>query len=365
MMKKIILISLITMFYGNFSTAQTNACTKFGVFVNDNALTWQQKADVSDSLNADYVRLKIVLSTFTGTSEWYDLFARHKHGFKFVVNLAWNNAGAFPTDLKLYGQKVSEVLSKYQPEVVVIENEQQNKTFHPGETAKRYVDMLKTASPIVHAAGLKMTDGGIYGSGLFMLIYRDLYNINGLEIANSFGNECHLTSAEMAAARVPDSNPGKEAYMMYFDTLLNAVGLYCDYANVHLYINPAPIISCDVNSQKVWPEVQAYIKRRMNKECITNETCVRNSFEVHLVKETLDTYKNTFTPYVIWYSGESGAANAGSKSLQDPKNGILRPTGLEFRTNVLIPNPSCVSVGLSEIASRPKLIPPYLQVSHF
>lgn len=345
MTKKTLLIALITILLGNISVAQTKTCTKFGVFINDNALTLQQKADITDSLNVDYVRLKITLNTFTGTSGWYDLYARHKHGFKFVLNLNWNENGVipnFPRELTLYGQKISQVLSKYKPEVVVIENEQQNKAFHPGESAKRYVDMLKTASPIVHAAGTKMTDGGIYGSGLFMLIYRDLFKINGLENANSFGTECHLSSDEMAAAKVPNSNPNKEAYMMYFDTLLNAVGQYCDYANIHLYINPAPRISCDVNSQKVWPEIQAYIKRRINKECITNETCIRNSYDVHLVKETLDTYKNTFTPYVIWYSGESGAANAGSKSLQDPKNGILRPTGREFRINVLVRNPSCV-----------------------
>jgi acetyl esterase len=330
----------------SISTAQINACTKFGVFVNDNALNWQQKADVTDSLNVDYVRLKITVSTFNGISEWYDLFARQKHGYKFVLNLNWNENRVvpnFPRDLTLYGQKISQVLSKYQPELVVIENEQQNKSFHPGESAKRYVDMLKTASPIVHAAGLKMTDGGIYGSGLFMLIYRDLFNLKGLEIANSFGTECHLTSAEVGAARTPNSSPGREANMMYFDTILNGVNLYCDYANIHLYINPNPVIACDVNSQKVWPEIQAYIKRRMNKECITNETCVRNSYDVHFVEETLDTYRNTFTPYVIWYSGESGAANAGSKSLQDPKTGILRPTGHEFRTNVLVTNPFCMS----------------------
>ncbi len=336
MFKKLFLTALIATYYSTLLIGQATPCTKFGVLVNGASFTDQQKASISASLNAEYVRENIKLSTFTGVDASYDVYLLN--GFKVISNLSWDNAGSYTSSLTLYGQKISQVLANYQPEIVVIENEELNPNFHPNGTAKRYIDMLMTASPIVHAAGLKITNGGIYGTALFMLIYRDLYTNFSPSAATIFGNNSVLNAGQVSAAQVPNSNPTQEARILTMDSIVNAIGLYCDYANIHFYID-----TLAVTSQSVWPEIQAYFKRRMNKQCITNETCIRNTDMVHWVTETLNTYKNTFTPYILWYSQDDPMA--GARSLNDYPSGILRPTGIEFKNNILVPNPNCGSVG--------------------
>jgi len=67
------------------------------------------------------------------------------------------------------------VVSNYKgrkPIAVAIENEEDNFQYHSG-TPQDYLNELKTAIPIIHAAGMKVTNAGITSRAIAYLVYTD------------------------------------------------------------------------------------------------------------------------------------------------------------------------------------------------
>ena len=93
----------------------------------------------------------------------------------------------FPTDLEAYSKTFTSILDKYKPELVVVENEEDNPFYHSG-SADDYINELKTAITICHSKGLKVTNGGLTVREVMLLAFDDLMRSGKKQEAYDFAS---------------------------------------------------------------------------------------------------------------------------------------------------------------------------------
>ncbi len=167
-------------------------------------------------------------------------------GLKVLLNLNYgiprNAAGEhapvpFPTDMDAYSKTLNAVLDKYKPEVVVIENEEDNPNYHQG-SADDYITELKTGIQVAHSKGLKVTNGGITVREICLIIYDDLLQSGQKDKAISFAQKAFPPNfaTRLSGGGDPMRNPqisrqiefGRKIIATYKD-------LDLDYVNFHWY----------------------------------------------------------------------------------------------------------------------------------
>ncbi|CAN5178386.1 hypothetical protein BH11BAC6_BH11BAC6_08960 [soil metagenome] len=306
-----------------------NHQTKFGSIING-AFTPTQKVSIAKSLNAGYVRSGITVTEWTGKSGPYENYVNN--GIKVVLNInndaQTGNPKPFPKDMISYRNIFTQIVNKYQPEVIVVENEEINPNYHSGPMAD-YLNMLTVALDVCHAKGIKVANGGIYGSALEILTYRYLQT-KGQNRADSFGNNC-MTTYQVKAAQTPNSNPTLEKDVRQMDTLMNFY-VNLDYVNIHMYEPFDPDVTqpelVTTRTPIVIADIQEFLKVRTGKPTMTNETGQRNNRTPGLVVTMLAEYDRLLFPYAIWFSDED--AQAGATSLYNMTTGVLGTNGLAF-----------------------------------
>ena len=261
-------------------------------------------------------------------------------GYKTLLNIhnaptSRNDPAAFPTDTVTYKIKLDEVLSKYSPEVVIIENEPGNFQQHKG-SMQDYLNQLRAAMTVVHAHGLKGADGGLSTRPLTFLVYRYYFNNGEFDKADDFANRC-----------IPDkyifnlSKPGRDAQfekqISKWDSLVAGYAqIPIDYVTVHLY---EPILyrnedNCTALSASVtsatpgaFQEIADYLYAETGKHMISNEMGQLN-LQPELVSSMLKVCNQVRMPYSIWWSGDWGLDNSYALHEID---GSLRTNGFAFR----------------------------------
>lgn len=307
--------------------------TKFGCLANGN-FTVDKRTAVALSLNAPYVRNTISMDTWTGSSGPYDNYVNA--GLKVVLNVtSTQQTGrpvAFPKDMNGYRNSFNAITNTYEPEVIVVENEEINKNYHSGPVTD-YIQMLQVALDVCHSKGIKVTNGGIYGTQLEILTYRYLVT-KGQSRADSFANGC-MSPYQVNAAKTPNSNAKLEADVRQLDTLLNFYS-NLDYINIHPYeaLDPdlttvAMRASVTSATPVVIADMQEYLIQRTGKTVMTNETGQRDNTSAALVTSMLNLYDKLDFPYAIWYSGIPGD-KAGAAGLFNYNTGSLDPNGTAF-----------------------------------
>lgn len=136
--------------------------TNFGIIVASG--TSDQKLVVAKALGVSCARTSITLKDFRGKADMVEKY--NSAGIKVLLNLNYaqvtnNNPNPFPKDMVEYRKLLGDVLSKYKPEVAVIENEPTTQKFHSGPI-EDYIAMLKVAVEVCHQYGVKVADGAIH-----------------------------------------------------------------------------------------------------------------------------------------------------------------------------------------------------------
>lgn|GEM_PF-1557101 len=296
-----------------------------------------KKIDITKNLAVGYVRYTITLSDWAGKDNGFERFT--SEGFRIVCNI---NAYPQPSenqppvpfvkDTIAYKKKLDEILTKYQPDVVVIENEETNQGYHTGSMSQ-YIAQLKAASTVVHSKGLKMTNGGIHPQGICYFVWLD-YKERGMDKeAEDWMNLTFNTGMRYAALH-PEENGSFSYYWRQIDTLLNAfTTMNIDYINAHIYEPINDIGNGKKTIPGCIPTMADYIKRRTGKPLMSNECGQRNQNPT-LVTSMLQAFSDGRYPYSIWFSGDT---NNGARALQNPA-GILRINGLYYKTFVTVYN---------------------------
>jgi hypothetical protein len=160
--------------------------TKFGVLANN--VEGQDRITVAKELNVVYVRDAIVMENYDGKAPMLDKY--QANGYKILLNLNYSASqkpSAFPTDMVKYKSTLENILSKYRPEVAVIENEPANDGYYSGPI-ENYFTELRTAIDVCHARGIKISDGALHTGMVMILVYQD-YIRRGLQAqADDFAN---------------------------------------------------------------------------------------------------------------------------------------------------------------------------------
>lgn len=326
---------------------------KFGVLTNDPNLNTSQKIIIINKYGVPYVRTDIVLSEWAYTPNIYNQYVAA--GLKPILNFNWGrqNLGAipFPTDMTDYANRATSVLNYLQsnssyPEVIVTENEELNKNYHSGSLSL-YRNMLLTLSPLVHARGLKITNGGISGTGLEAATFRYVKATHGQSIANAFGNNC-MTPSQVNAANNPGLNAAIEAAIADIQYLMTAyVDAGLDYVNVHSYepLNPN-VVAADQTA--FTPYVLQYIKEYIffmtGLLTFSNEVGIRNNTQPTLVTSFINNFIALGYPFVLYFDGDS-ADGTGSKALHQTGTTNLLATGDNYKaviTSIASVKTSCI-----------------------
>ena len=219
----------------------------------------------------------------------------------------------FPTDLENYQQLLTNAIKSFKgkmPVVVAIENEEDNFQYHSG-SPQDYINELKTAIPIIHAAGMQICNAGLTAPGIAYLVYNNL---------RERGLQAEAEAYERSTQLQFDKPWIKRKGEFVRQTLEAYKTMDIDFVNFHWYGK-----SIDASALKTTIE---FLKQATNKPVITNEIGqYDNSPET--IKAVLQVCREENLPYVIWNSGLNKGPGK-SVSLQNP-DGTLKPNGEAFR----------------------------------
>lgn len=301
--------------------------TKFGAMVNG-TMTTDQKISILDQLGVGYSRLTLILSTWPSSANTYNKYL--SSGIKVALNVLWEAQSGgtrpFPTDMAAYTSKLTNLLNTINPpDVVVIENEEDNEGYYSGPIDD-YITELTTAVPIVHAKGLKVTNGGIHPRSVCYWVWKDFTDRGMTAEADAWMDATFNDT--MKAAAINGDNDGLNAAWAKTDTLLDAfTSLDIDYVNIHIY---EPINDVGDGLVTIPGAIQTltdYIRTRTGKEMMSNE-CGQHNLEASLVPSMLQAFQDANYAYAIWYNGEGTGPAMALNDQTFPY--ALRDNGIAF-----------------------------------
>lgn len=322
-----------------FSGDTANNKVRFGVMVaktEGRLITPERQAQVAKALGVNYMRARIDIQSWNGSNPLYDAYAAA--GMKVLLNINYgiprNAVGdhdpiPFPTDMESYSRTVNSILDKYKPEVVVIENEEDNPFYHTG-SADDYIKQLQTAIKIAHSKGLKVTNGGITVREVCLIVYDDLVQSGQKEKAMEFAEKAVPPAFLKRISNM--NNPQIQRQVEFGRKIIAAYKtLDLDYVNFHWYEPVQARAKAASTTASFNPEIFAYVvnylKTKTGKPVLTNEFGVLNN-SPELVKGILKAARDAQLSYAIFYSADGGEGKA--VALQNA-TGDLRENGVAFR----------------------------------
>jgi hypothetical protein len=328
----------------NNTNGTGNNKNPFGALIakSDNQMIPPAKQiEVAKALGIKYMRAHIIIADWNGSNDPYDKYAAA--GFKIILNInsdvPRNAVGdkkpvPFPTDMQAYSKVLNSILDKYKPELVVIENEEDNPGYHAG-TAQQYLTQLKTAIDICHAKGLKVTNAGLTDRETSLLVYDDYVRNGKKKEADDFAKRVFPPRLLKTLDDRYKNDPQVAKQLEFGRTVLQGYKtLDLDYVNFHWYEpanakGAAPgIVSAEQHADPVAFEVAVnFLKRVTGKPIITNEFGELNE-SPSIVPELLQKVLDAGMDYAIWYSADGGVGKAAGLQGGDGK---LRQNGIAFR----------------------------------
>jgi hypothetical protein len=313
-----------------FFSTTIRAQTKFGVMVFGRT-DINTKIKVAKELGVSYVRDGIAMGTWSGQYPRLDKW--QNAGFKLILNVSWGAQQGngtvvpipYPTDTVEYKKILTDILSRYRPEILVVENEEMWKKYHTGPI-EDYINELTAAVTVAHEKGIKVTNGGLTNRELVLSVYNDYLERGMKKDADDFKDRCikpSLLNEDNADAGQIASDAKKliAAYKR----------LPLDYVNIHVY-EPIKnlVVGTDESAKQITPkafeEIVNYVEKATGKKIMTNEIGAR-THSTDIVSQMLDEVNKAGLEYCLWFSGD---APGGAVALHND-DGSLRESGEAFK----------------------------------
>ena len=298
---------------------QRSTMNPFGVMISGN--TSQTKVQTANKLGAVYYRpISVFLDKWQGTCAECDVAVQG--GLKLILTIRNNGGGPQnpttpPTDWNNYKSTLSQIVDKYKPEVLVIENEENSAAlFYTGTTAQ-YLQELKVGCEVAHQKGIKCTNGGLVSS-LVVVLVSENYRANGdSNKANEYLSRTLVGSKQAMIAQV-NSAKGQEQFAKGKELLAGYKSAGADFMNFHWYI-------ADTNALA---EAVSYLRTASGLPVMTNEVGQQANTDPTQVTSVMQKIVNLGLPYALWFSMDTNPPN-GARALNET-DGTLRPNGEAF-----------------------------------
>jgi hypothetical protein len=251
------------------------------------------------------------MAQWNGTCQQCDLALQS--GFQLVLTVAASGRplqpSSAPKDLEAYKRTLGEILDKYPPALLAIENEENSSLFYTS-TPQEYGEELKAGCEVAHSKGIKCTNGGLVSTLVALLVYDHYVSSGDTAKAQDFvgrtlkANQRDLLNTPQAQAQIEKGRQLLEVY--------KTAGM--DYVNFHWYIGDTRALE----------EAVAFLEGRVGLPVITNEIGQFND-DPNQTKAVLQKTLELGLPIVIWFGFDGPQA----RGLVDT-DGRLRPTGQAF-----------------------------------
>lgn len=292
----------------------------YGVMVGGSGLTLKSRIEVARKLGVAFVRpWDLTLSEWGGFHKDLEAFQAEGFGIAITIRNTGDRGGPDtspskpPLDLANYARRLGEVLDKYKPALIAIEDEEASPAHFAG-TPEQYVAMLATACETAHARGVRCTNGGIPAKLLALLVTEHYRAADKDQLADDFFRRA-LSESERGEIRGPG---GKQKTAKAIEKGKALLGGYAkaraDYVNVHW----------DEPEAKAFAEAVAYARAATGLPVVTNGLASTSSDDDD-VSALLAVTRDAGMPLVVWSSLDRGDRRA----LQNP-DGALRSTGRAF-----------------------------------
>ncbi len=298
---------------------QTNFTSNpFGVMISGN--TSQIKAQTAVKLGAKYYRpVSVFLDRWTGSCEECDTAI--KNGLKLILTVR-NNGGQQqpttpPTDLNSYKNTLSQIVDKYRPEVLVIENEENSQALFYTGSSQQYLQELKAGCEVAHQKGIKCANGGLVSSLVAALVADSYKQAGDQNKANDYLTRT-LGAKDSSITTSINSSKAQEQITRGKELLTGYRGAGADFMNFHWYIT-------DTNALG---EAVAYLRSASGLPVMTNEVGQQKNTDPTQVSTVMKKIVDLGLPYAVWFSIDI-QGYGGATGLAD-KDGTLRPNGQAY-----------------------------------
>ncbi|TXF09887.1 hypothetical protein [Pelomicrobium methylotrophicum] len=290
------------------ATVQKNP---FGVMLPSQLVHSSRGMQIAKALGAVYFRpASIFLDQWNGTCAECDIAL--KAGLKLVLTV--RNSGPLPTapprDLGAYQRALGQVLDKYRPAVLAVENEENSALFYTG-TPEEYAAQLKAACQVAHQKGIPCTNGGLVSALVALLVYDHYLQAGQLAKAEDFAARAFTAKvqAQLQSAQAQEQiRKGKALLSAY-----RAAG--ADYVNFHWYIADPRALG----------EAAAFLQVQTGLPVITNEIG-QSTDDPEQTTTVMGKIVELDLPIAVWF----GLDGPKARGLVD-RDGSLRPTGQAFQ----------------------------------
>jgi hypothetical protein len=266
---------------------------------------------IANAMGAVYFRpASIFLDQWNGTC--FECDSALGAGLKLVLTV--RNSGPRgttpPRGLAAYQRTLGQVLDKYRPAVLVVENEENSRLFYSG-TPGEYIAQLKAACQVAHQKGIPCTNGGLVSALVALLVYNH-YRESGQQAQGRDFAARVFTPQERRQLNSPKAQEqlgkGKALLASY-----RAAG--ADYVNFHWYIADT----------KALEEAVAFLKAQTGLPVITNEVG-QFTDDPNQTTAVMGKIVELDLPMAVWF-GLDGPKARGLVH----RDGTLRPTGEAFK----------------------------------
>ena len=288
-------------------------------------MTWgnsdEIKMQIARNLGAKYYRpLAVILDK--NPLSCTECQAAMDKGFKLVLTIRANGGGGIPTvpltDWNTFRNILSQVLDKYKPEILVIENEENSSTFYTG-TAQGYLQELTVGCEVAHSKNIKCANGGLVSKLLVVLVsesYQPDANKADNYLRRALTPEDYTTVTASIGSSVWLTQIQKGQVLLAGYKTAGA-----DFVNFHWHKENAETI----------PEAVTYLNTAsQGLPIINNEISPQKSISPNQVTSFMQTMLDLNSPYVIWYSNDADGTGRTGRALTD-KNGNLNDSGKAYQ----------------------------------
>ncbi|MBD3244559.1 MAG: hypothetical protein GF335_01045 [Candidatus Moranbacteria bacterium] len=225
-----------------------------------------------------------------------------------------NQASGPPQDWGKYQETVREIIKKCRPAVISVEYKETSDLYYKG-SAGDYLNQLEAAAKAAHKEGAKVTNGGLEGDLMVLLLYNH-YLENGRKDEAEIFIQRAFDKVKMHMFEIPGY---KKTLKRLLKTAKDFLDIYSkapiDYINLHWAIDD------DFALEKVVD----FLEKRTGLEVISTE--MRQPQDSEKAKKLMKKTTKLKMPCVVWFFGIEGP----DISMIEDKEGGLKTLSKKFK----------------------------------